>query len=415
MQAKATDSQTGIIQSQSHPTSFAKVLDGRKNPIRGLCVRNGRYYARLSFEDEAGQQVVRRVPLMDKSGAPVATVPQARTAMATLKDKREDGNLPVLTRTPKFADYVKTYLDFITSGKDGAGAMKKKATLLKEQYTLAGWTKHLGGVHLDKMRPAHLNAFIAKRLRGGASRRTVNLDVTILRNVLKHAKREGRLKVLPTEQIERLKCSRPPRPLFTVEHLERLCEAAMATRADGSPVTKNGVQFCDYVRLLAYCGAREQEALALRWQDVDFERGQLTIGADGDTKNSTSRVVDFNPKLKAHLDDMASRLAADSQWLFPSPQRGEKDIHAQTFRESLKLVRAHAGMEDKAFHDLRHHFISFAVMSGIDYMTIAEWVGHRDGGILIGKVYGHLADSHKKEQAQRLNFGPAVIEHAVNQ
>jgi len=55
------------------------------------------------------------------------------------------------------------------------------------------------------------------------------------------------------------------------------------------------------------------------------------------------------------------------------------------------------------------------VMSGIDYMTIAAWVGHRDGGVLIGKVYGHLADSHKKEQAAKLNFGPAVLDDAVNQ
>jgi integrase len=182
-----------------------------------------------------------------------------------------------------------------------------------------------------------------------------------------------------------------------------------------SPVTKNAVQFVDYVRLLAYCGAREQEALALRWQDVDFDRGQLTIGATGDTKNSKARTVDFNPKLRTHLEDMATRLAPDSQWLFPSPQRGEKDVHAQTFRESLKLVRKHAGMHNRAFHDLRHHFISYAVMSGVDFMTIASWVGHQDGGVLIGKVYGHLANEHKKAMAERLNFGPTVLERAANQ
>ena len=150
----------------------------------------------------------------------------------------------------------------------------------------------------------------------------------------------------------------------------------------------------------------------MRWQDVDFERDQLTIGASGDTKNQTGRTVDFNPKLRAHLLEMFKRRAPDSQWLYPSPQRGDKDIHAQSFRESLKLVRAHPKMTAKAFHDLRHHFISYSVMSGIDYMTIAEWVGHRDGGILIGKVYGHLADSHKKEQAQRLNFGPVATKAA---
>ena len=37
-------------------------------------------------------------------------------------------------------------------------------------------------------------------------------------------------------------------------------------------------------------------------------------------------------------------------------------------------------------------------------MTIAQWAGHRDGGILIGKVYGHLADAHTRQMAQKLRF-----------
>jgi integrase len=67
-------------------------------------------------------------------------------------------------------------------------------------------------------------------------------------------------------------------------------------------------------------------------------------------------------------------------------------------------------MPGKAFHDLRHHFISYCVMSGVGFMTIAEWVGHRDGGILVAKVYGHLAEVHKKSQAQRVNFGPVALD-----
>ena len=47
-------------------------------------------------------------------------------------------------------------------------------------------------------------------------------------------------------------------------------------------------------------------------------------------------------------------------------------------------------------------------MSGIDYMTIARWVGHQDGGILIGKVYGHLSNEHAKRQATKVNFGRAT-------
>jgi hypothetical protein len=54
-------------------------------------------------------------------------------------------------------------------------------------------------------------------------------------------------------------------------------------------------------------------------------------------------------------------------------------------------------------------------MSGIDFMTIARWVGHKDGGILIGKVYGHLSNEHAQLQAARMNFGPVALANAANQ
>lgn len=54
-------------------------------------------------------------------------------------------------------------------------------------------------------------------------------------------------------------------------------------------------------------------------------------------------------------------------------------------------------------------------MSGIDFMTIAKWVGHQDGGILIGKVYGHLSNEHAQRQAQRVNFGPVVLDRTETQ
>jgi integrase len=254
-----------------------------------------------------------------------------------------------------------------------------------------------------------------KRLQGGVSKRTVKLDIVALRNVLKRARDiDQHIRALPVPPglNRELKSATPKRPLFTHEALEMLCAAAFDTKKNKEdqevPVTKNAQEFVDYIRLLTFSGSRRSEALVLRWDDVDFEREQLTIGASGDTKNQTARVVDFNPKLKTHLQEMAKRRASDSQWLFPSPQRGEKDIHVQTFRESLGMATEKAGLPRIGFHDLRHYFISYCVMSGIDYMTIAKWVGHRDGGILIGKVYGHLADDHAKAQAMRVNFGPTV-------
>jgi hypothetical protein len=42
-------------------------------------------------------------------------------------------------------------------------------------------------------------------------------------------------------------------------------------------------------------------------------------------------------------------------------------------------------------------------------MTIAASLGHKDGGILVGKVYGHLLDEHRLNAAKQVNFGLSVV------
>ena len=133
---------------------------------------------------------------------------------------------------------------------------------------------------------------------------------------------------------------------------------------DGSAVTKNGQQFADYVRLLAYSGARRNEALRVRWQDVDFDNEQLHVGSDGDTKNSETRSVDFNAKLKAHLQSMHKRSRQVSQWLFPvtaarqARRAGPKTV--QGVAQPALVPDSNAKMPNFHFHDtatapLRQH------------------------------------------------------------
>jgi integrase len=256
----------------------------------------------------------------------------------------------------------------------------------------------MGQARLHHINRAMINAFIAKRQSAGISGRTVNLDVIVLRNVLRRAIDDGWIKTLPTENLRPLKWTAKKRLLVSAEEINHLCHAS-------KEATKNGQQFSDYIRLMAYSGARRNEVLRLTWADVNWERKQIAVGSDGLAKNRESRVVDFNSSLEMHLKDMFERRAPDSQYLFPSPQRGSKDVPAKSFVDSLKLTRVASGLKIN-FHDCRHFFISMAVMSGIDYMTIARWVGHKDGGILIGKVYGHLSNEHTQRQAQRLVFHP---------
>jgi hypothetical protein len=108
-----------------------------------------------------------------------------------------------------------------------------------------------------------------------------------------------------------------------------------------------------------------------------------------------------------HLKDMHARRDVNSPWVFPSPRPPEEG--PRYFANPQKLldeVKADAEMSDFKFHDLRHFFASFSVMSGIDTLTVASWLGHADGGVLLAKIYSHLDPKHKRESAAKIRFTP---------
>lgn len=81
---------------------------------------------------------------------------------------------------------------------------------------------------------------------------------------------------------------------------------------------------------------------------------------------------------------------------------------AKILYESLKLART-AVSSTLSFHSLRHFFTSNCVMAGVDFMTVARWLGHQDGGILVARIYGHLADEHRRRMAEKVVFTPVVM------
>ena len=375
---------------KNHGGSFLPVFDSRKRKIPGLWTRDSRYYAQIRVDLGNGRTAPRRLALEADN------LDEAKGEMERKRTENRDGKLPKTGHCPKFDEFSREYLD------GPILAQKKEGTQQNERQAIARWTAHLGGVRVDRITPMIIHAFREKRLGGGASARTVNLDTVALRNVLKLAAERELVEHLPPVKQLKQKPS-PKRTLLSREQFASLIAAATGK------VTKNSALLRFYLRFLALTGAREREALAVRWTDVDFTREVVTIGSEGVSKNHRSRTVDFSSALGALLSEMAAGRPPDSSWLFPSPQRGARDAAAQSLRESLKLVRMKAGLPKVGFHDLRHFFASECVMAGLDFMTIAAWLGHSDGGILVGRVYGHLADTHKKAAAKKLKFAFDVI------
>ena len=48
----------------------------------------------------------------------------------------------------------------------------------------------------------------------------------------------------------------------------------------------------------------------------------------------------------------------------------------------------------------------------VDIPTVSRWLGHKDGGALAMKTYGHLRREHSIAQAQRVTFTSAPSKQA---
>jgi integrase len=363
--------------------AFSPVRDSRKQKVKSLYLRGDKFYGQLWVEVD-GRMTSRKFALKNPDGSAVANLTQAKEAFEILRQARREETLPTPGVRTGFSEFAKSYLE--------SAVFARKRNAKNEKGSVEQWQRHLRELPLNKVTGAHVAQRVEARLASGVSARTVNLDLVALRNVLRQAVQRGVLKTALA--IKNLPHVKNRKKLVTPAQVEALLVAVPGA------CKKNAQQVGDYLRFLAYSGAREQEGLHVRWEDVDFARNVVWLNH---TKGGETRAVDFNGKLQAHLVAMAES-RGPSAWLFPSPQRGAEDRPAKTFRESLSLARTAAKLPGFGFHDLRHFFASYCVMSGVDFMTVASWMGHKDRGLLVAGVYGHLADTHKPRMAAKVVF-----------
>jgi integrase len=155
----------------------------------------------------------------------------------------------------------------------------------------------------------------------------------------------------------------------------------------------------DLVEFLAYGGCRIGEATRVEGHHCDFEKGEISVLGDPvtGTKNWEIRRVPMIPDMRRLLERLQK-------------ERGE----AQFSGNPVMLVHECQGAIDTAckklgitrftHHDLRHLFATRCIESGVDIPTVSRWLGHKDGGALAMKVYGHLRDSHSTAMAQKVRF-----------
>ena len=155
----------------------------------------------------------------------------------------------------------------------------------------------------------------------------------------------------------------------------------------------------DLVEFLAYGGCRKGEAARVNGRDCDFDKGEITVLGDPatGTKNWEIRRIPMIPDMLRLLKRLKRERGAEEFLGKPVMLVHECQGAIDTACKKLNIPRF-------THHDLRHLFATRCIESGVDIPTVSRWLGHKDGGALAMKVYGHLRDSHSTAMAQKVRF-----------
>jgi integrase len=198
---------------------------------------------------------------------------------------------------------------------------------------------------------------------------TVNRELSLLKHMFSMAIEWGKCKENPAKKVKKLK-GEVKRVRFLMPDG---VQALLSNCADYlKPI----------VTLAVHTGMRKGELLGLKWQQVSFEQGIITLH---DTKNSERRDIPMDETVKTTLKGMEKK----RNHVFCDGE-GETFVRLQ---RSFEVALKKSGIEDFRFHDLRHTFASNLVMAGEDLNTVRELLGHKD--LTMTLRYAHLSPNHK--------------------
>ena len=247
----------------------------------------------------------------------------------------------------------------------------------------------------------------AARNSTGASVTTIKCALDAVRQVLDVAVESGHLYANPARNavisatargmIKAVKRERAERGIARLPTREEFCRLVDA-------VENAGVADCraaaDYVRFIAFCGARKNEAAHVLWSDVNLREQTIRLRV---TKNGEERFVPMTAEMHALLQRMKSRASST----------GDEDrvLLVRDAQGFITSVCRKLSIARFTTHSLRHLFGTACLEAGVDVRTVAKWLGHKDNGALLLKVYAHVRGNHESEMIRKVSFaaGPAIL------
>ena len=270
----------------------------------------------------------------------------------------------------------------------------KASSALRRELCIRSLSPFFAGISIRNIQRQHCERWLTERGQHLAPM-TMNRELELMRSVFGYAVKLGLILKSPAEDLERRRVVQAQITIPTREQYKQLIAAIRQSdgRADSQAKSKPGA---DLVELLAYSGCRLTEGTSIRWRDVDFEKNTLRVtGGELGTKNHEERVIPMTEALRSLLLRLRDECEVKPEDFVSQIDSAKKCL--QTACKRLNFLQF-------THHDFRHFFATTCIESGVDIPTVSRWLGHKDGGALVMRIYGHLRSAHSEAAAARVKF-----------
>lgn len=152
------------------------------------------------------------------------------------------------------------------------------------------------------------------------------------------------------------------------------------------------------ILLLLDTGLRPNtEALALKWRDIDFERGMVTVVSS--KTPAGLRTVPMTSRLKAELSRWKKLTGPEnSEFVFFYPRNPAK--HLLQVRKTWARALKDANVAKRRLYDCRSTFCSRMYAAGIQQFLVELLMGHAGNSLV--HTYAKADDDFKRDAAAKL-------------
>lgn len=267
---------------------------------------------------------------------------------------------------------------------------------------------HLGEIRLEDLDIQTVEQFLNKiRAAGGRGRsramgaplsgKTVNNIAGVLHRALRDAQRWDLISSNPVSVARKPSKQSPEMKFWQPQQVAHFIT--------GSAGSRNGAIW----HLAAVTGMRRGELLGLRWCDINFDLGQLTVtrtrvrtGVDVavSTPKTTAgrRTLRVDPKVLEALEQLKTFRQTEANY-FGRPWNGDDEfvasnedgspIHPDALTRQFKALARTLGLPVIRLHDLRHSYVVLSRRAGIDLSVTSRRIGHAHVSTTLG-IYNHV-------------------------